>query len=104
MDWPKGLRYEGLRRDCFYVLRVTGFGTILPVVDGKPLKPLWHKLDIGEVGEFAIPWEATHDGRLTVTFQKPHEPGINWRQASRLSEVWLVPAAEANETTSSESQ
>jgi len=104
MDWPKGLRYEGLRRDCFYVLRVTGFGTILPVVDGKPLKPLGHKLDIGEVGEFAIPWEATHDGRLTVTFQKPHEPGINWRQASRLSEVWLVPAAEANETTSSESQ
>lgn len=90
MDWPIGLRYDGLDSDSNYLLRTTGYAQCLPRVNGALLKPTLDGKDIGEFKEFPVPKELLPEGTILLTFDKPHEPGVNWRQASRLSEVWLL--------------
>lgn len=90
MDWPIGLRYDGLDSGSDYLLRTTGYAQCLPRVNGILLKPTLDGKDIGEIKEFSVPKELLPEGTILLTFDKPHEPGVNWRQASRLSEVWLI--------------
>ena len=60
-------------------------------VDGKPVKPLAEGKLMGEFYEFAVPAEALQDGRLELTWEVPKDEGaLNWRQKSRLAEVWLL--------------
>jgi hypothetical protein len=90
MDWPLGLRYEGLDPDASYTLRTTGLKQCLLRVDGDRVEPTLDGQEIGEWKAFPIPAEATEDGKLELTFDVPHEPGVNWRNTSRLTEVWLL--------------
>ena len=91
MDWPAALRYDGLDPKAKYTLRLTGYGAALPLGDGQALTPTLYGKEIGELKEFPVPQSLTADGRLEVTFQTPPgEAGLNWRQQSRASEVWLV--------------
>ncbi|MBI1388146.1 MAG: hypothetical protein GC154_06835 [bacterium] len=90
MDWPLGLRYAGLDPHGKYVLRMTGYKDALPRVDGEPVKPTVYGKEIGEIKEFPVPADALKDGIIEVTFDDPYEPGVNWRQESRLNEVWLI--------------
>lgn len=90
MDWPMGLRYDGLDTDATYVLRTTGLSQCLPRIKGELLKPTLDGKEVGEIKEFPIPKSLYEDGTIIVTFDVPHEPGINWRQMSRLTEVWLI--------------
>ena len=46
--------------------------------------------EIGAIKEFNIPPELYSGGTIVITFDVPHEPGVNWRRVSRLSEVWLL--------------
>ena len=90
MNWPVGLRYEGLDPKARYVLRMTGYGEALVRVDGDRVAPTLYGKGIGELKEFDVPQRCLADGRITVTFDRPSEPGVNWRQQSRLNEVWLL--------------
>ena len=48
-------------------------------------------IDIGEFKEFPVPVELLKDGKLVLTFDPlPDEVHLNWRQQSRVSEVWLL--------------
>lgn len=90
MDWPMGLRYDGLDPEADYVVRTTGYGQCLLRVNGERVIPTIDGKDIGEIKEFPVPRDLYQDGTIILTFDVPHEPGINWRQMSRLSEVWLI--------------
>jgi hypothetical protein len=90
MDWPIGLRYEGLDANADYVVRTTGLSQCLLRVNGERVQPTIDGKEVGEIKEFPVPRELYRDGLIILTFDFPHEPGINWRQASRLSEVWLI--------------
>jgi hypothetical protein len=90
MDWPIGLRYEGLDTDADYVIRTTGLSQCLPRVNGELIKPTTDGKEIGEIKEFPLPKKLYEGGLILLTFDVPHEPGIGWRQMSRLSEVWLI--------------
>ncbi len=90
MDWPLGLRYFGLDPEADYVVRTTGYGDCHLRANGVRVAPTADGREIGDVKEFPLPRRLTRDGILTLTFDVPFEPGINWRQQSRLSEVWLI--------------
>jgi hypothetical protein len=46
---------------------------------------------MGEFKEFAVPASAVKDRRLILTWDIPGDEGhLNWRQRSRLAEVWLL--------------
>lgn len=90
MDWPVGLQYTDLDTSTTYILRTTGFGQCLARVNGERIYPSLDGKGIGEIKEFQIPKTLYKNGIITLTFDIPHEPDINWRRQSRLSEVWLV--------------
>ena len=71
-------------------LRTTGYGQCLLQVNGQPIQPTADGRDVDEIKQFPIPPGLTRDGTILLTFDVPHEPGVNWRRASRLSEVWLI--------------
>ena len=90
MDWPLGLRYEGLEPTATYVARTTGYGQCLLRVDGVRVEPTLDGKDVGEVKEFPVPKELYRDRSIVLTFDVPSEPHLNWRLQSRLTEVWLI--------------
>jgi hypothetical protein len=90
MDWPEGLRYLGLDPNADYVFKTTGVSSCLPRANGIRLIPTIDGREVGDVKEFPVPRQAYREGHLTITFDVPFEPGINWRQMSRLSEAWLI--------------
>jgi hypothetical protein len=90
MDWPKGLRYYGLDPKADYVVRTTGNGMCLLRVNGERLLPTADGKKLGDVKEFPVPRRLYREGTVLLTFDVPFEPGVGWREASRLSEVWLI--------------
>ena len=89
--WPRRMVYEGLAPGASYVVRTQGYGQNLLRADGKALKPLVEGKLMGEFYEFTVPAEALEDGRLELTWEVPKDEGaLNWRQKSRLAEVWLL--------------
>lgn len=90
MDWPLGLRYEGLDPAAKYLVRTTGYGECLLRIDGERVAATRDGKDIGEFKEFPVPQHLLADGMLLFTFDVPHEPHLNWRQQSRLTELWLL--------------
>jgi len=90
MDWPLGLRYEGLDPDAGYVVRTTGYRDCLLRANGIRLQPILDHKEIGEFKEFLVPHTLYREGILLLTFDVPHEPDLNWRVQSRLTEVWLL--------------
>ena len=90
MEWPLALRYEGLDPDATYVLRMTGYGDAFPRMGGQRVEPTLYGKGIGEFKEFPVPPEAVEDGILIVTWDKPDEDHLNWREQSRISEAWLT--------------
>jgi hypothetical protein len=90
MDWPIGLRYDGLDPTARYAVRTSGFGECLLRIDGERVPPTIDGKEIGEFKEFPVPQHLLADGTLVLTFDVPHEPHLNWRQQSRLTELWLL--------------
>jgi hypothetical protein len=90
MDWPIGLRYDGVEPTARYVVRTTGCGQCLLRVNGVRVVPTRDGQKIGEIKEFPVPPKLYANGTIVLTFDRPHEPGINWRYTSRLCEVWLL--------------
>lgn len=92
MDWPLGLAYHNLAPDAKYRVRITGYGQAKVRANGQLLTPTRDaKHEIGEFKEFPVPSEMVKDGKLKLTFDPlPEEAHLNWRQQSRVSEVWLL--------------
>ena len=85
--WPKKLSYEGIDPTARYTVKIGGQGKSLLSIDGKPVNG--QKKD--DFFEFEVPAEALTDGRLELTWEIPKdEAHLNWRQRSRLAEVWLL--------------
>jgi hypothetical protein len=85
--WPERITYEALEPAARYVLRTSGYGKHLPSANGVRLQ----QTSSGERNEFVIPAELYRERKLEITFTIPGDEGhLNWRQHSRLAEVWLV--------------
>lgn len=84
------LEYEDLDPNARYIIRVAGFGDALIRVDGQRLQPLVYDKELEGFKEFIVPRHAVGDGRLRVTFDRPEESHLNWRNYSRVSDVWLI--------------
>lgn len=89
--WPARMVYEGLDPQATYFVRTGGYGQSLLSIDGQRATPTIDGKQMGEFKEFPVPPEALKDGRLVLTWTIPtDESHLNWRQHSRLAEVWLL--------------
>lgn len=87
------LDYSNLDPTAHYIIRVVGFGEALLRVDGKRLSPIKYNREADTVKEWIVPMTDTQDGRISVTFDEPEESQLNWRQNSRISDIWLLKEA-----------
>lgn len=91
MEWPLGVSYIGLDPDAEYFVRLTGYNQSLLRIDGERVTPRLDGRGLGEFKEFDVPSPALADGQLMLTWDAPTDEGhLNWRQQSRLTEVWLI--------------
>jgi len=90
LDWPLGLAYDRLDPAASYRVRMTGYGEVRLRLNGEPATPTLYGKAIGEFKEFPVPAPLLKDGKLRLTFDPLDEGHLNWRQQSRVSEVWLL--------------
>lgn len=90
-QWPHKMVYEGLDPKFEYTVRTTGYGQALLKINGKRVQPVKDGKQIGEFKEFTVPPSELTNGRIVLTWDKAgDEAHLNWRNRSRLSEVWLL--------------
>lgn len=90
-QWPREMVYEGLDPKFEYTVRTTGYGQALLKINGKRVQPAKDGKQIGEIKEFPVPPSELTNGSIVLTWDKAgDEAHLNWRQRSRLSEVWLL--------------
>ncbi len=91
MNYPEAVVYEGLDPDAAYVVRCSGYGKFLLRIDGAFVGNPEDHVEMGEVRDFPVPAEHLQDRKLVLTWDPPTDEGhLNWRQHSRLAEVWLL--------------
>lgn len=89
--WPRAVVYDGLDAKATYVIRTGGYGQSLLKVNGTRVTPTVKGKEMGEFMEFPVPAAALKEGKITLTWDLPTDEGhLNWRQKSRLAEVWLL--------------
>ena len=90
--WPAAMVYEGLDPNKSYVVRCSGAGQALLRMDGERVEASSTRNEFGtQIKEFPVAPNYVKDRKLVLTFDRPvNEGGLNWRQRSRLAEVWLI--------------
>jgi hypothetical protein len=89
--FPKEMAYEGLDPNAKYVVRTTGAGQCNLRINGERVTPVIDGMKMGEFKEFPVDPKLLKTGRIVLTFDKATgEESLNWRDKSRLSEVWLL--------------
>jgi hypothetical protein len=89
--WPAAMVYEGVDPDAAYVVRSSGYGQARLRVNGERVAPGIEGKEIGEISEFPVPAVSVKTRRIVLTWDPPAgEEKLNWRQRSRLAEVWLI--------------
>jgi hypothetical protein len=88
-NYPK-LVYEDLDPKGHYTIRIAGYGEALLRIDGERVDPTVYNKGLEEFKEFAVPVKDVCDGKIEVTFDEPEESKINWRQKSKVCDVWLL--------------
>ena len=89
--WPVAVIYEGLAENGTYVVQSSGYGQALLRMNGELVKPTRDGREMGERKEFPVDPKILKSGKLILTWDRPKDEGhLNWRQKSRLAEVWLV--------------
>jgi hypothetical protein len=86
------LQYTELDPNSDYLIRVAGFGEALPRANGERLTPTKYEKGFEQCKEFPLSKELIKDGKLKITFDKPDEEHLNWRQQSRVTDVWVLKA------------
>jgi hypothetical protein len=90
------LRYNDLRHDTGYRLRITYAGEdyVLPMEltanEGTILQPMRRRLSNPEQLEYDLPRPLTQDGTLTLSWKRPTGAGGGGR-GGQVAEVWLIP-------------
>ncbi|MCX8065894.1 MAG: hypothetical protein N3G21_12105 [Candidatus Hydrogenedentes bacterium] len=84
--------YQGLNPDKAYRVSFTGYGIPQIFVDGEKVSKEDEKiLELGEVRSYAIPQEAVEDREIVLKWRlHPSDFRKNWRQRSRICEIWLI--------------
>ncbi|MBS0030013.1 hypothetical protein ACTJJ0_21240 [Chitinophaga sp. 22321] len=90
LRWPSAMRYDHLDTTARYMVRVTGYGESLLRANGVRLTPGVYNKEVGGIKEFAVPSSLTGTGTLLLTWDAIDEEHLNWRQHSRVTEVWLI--------------
>jgi hypothetical protein len=89
--WPASVVYEALDPQASYRVRSSGYGQALLRMNGERVQPTVDGKEMGELKEFPVPAKYVKDGKLVLTWDRPtNEADLNWRQKSRLAEVWLI--------------
>jgi hypothetical protein len=89
--WPVAIVYEALDPDAKYVVRSSGYGQSLLRIEGELIHPTLNGRKMGEFKEFPVPDKYVRKRRITLTWDLPTDEGnLNWRDTSRLAEVWLL--------------
>lgn len=84
------LEYHDLDPNGHYTIRIAGYGDALLRVDGVRIEPTIYNKGFEEFKEFEITHKYVADGELKVTFDQPEESKLNWRQQSRVTDVWVL--------------
>jgi hypothetical protein len=84
------LEYNELDSNSDYLIRVAGYGEALLRANGERLKPTKYEKGFEQFKEFPLPKDLIKDGKLKITFDKPDEEHLNWRQQSRVTDVWVI--------------
>jgi hypothetical protein len=88
-NFPR-LEYTDLDPDGRYMIRISGYGDALLRVDGERIKPFVYNKGFEEFKEFLINRKYVSDGKLEVSFDQPEESHLNWRQQSKVCDIWLL--------------
>ena len=89
--WPIAVVYEGLDPNATYLVRSTGYGQALLRINGERVPPTVYGKKMGEYKEFPVAPQYLKNRKLILTWDKPNdEDHLNWRDRSRLAEVWLL--------------
>ncbi|MDP4130848.1 MAG: hypothetical protein Q8939_11865 [Bacteroidota bacterium] len=92
MRWPLAMEYNGLDSTgkYHYTVRITGKGESHVKANGQRLVPTLYGKEIGDIKEFPVPADLISHGKLVLTWDDINEDNLNWRQQSRVAEVWLI--------------
>lgn len=88
-NFPK-LEYTDLDPNARYLIRIAGYGDALLRIDGERIVPILYNKELETFKEFLIDPRFTRDGSITVTFDEPEESHLNWRQQSKICDIWLL--------------
>lgn len=93
--WPLAMVYEALDPSARYVVRTGGYGQSNLRINGERVQPVVDGKQMGEFKEFPVAPKFLKDRKLVLTWDRPtDERELNWRQRSRLAEVWLLKKGE----------
>ncbi len=84
------LEYDELDPDADYLIRVSGYGEALLRANGQRLKPTKYEKGYEQFKEFPLSKDLITNGKLKITFDKPAEDHLNWREQSRVTDMWLL--------------
>lgn len=84
------LEYEDLDPEGKYMIRISGEGDALLRINGERIRPHLYEKGLGEFKEFHVGRKYLSTGKITVTFDEPEESHLNWRQLSKVSDIWLL--------------
>jgi hypothetical protein len=88
-NFPR-LEYADLDPNGRYIIRIAGYGEALVRADGERLEPTVYNKGLEEFKEFLVNRKYVSDGKLVITFDQPEESKLNWRQQSKVCDVWLL--------------
>ena len=91
MNYHVAVVFVGLEPSGTYTIRTSGYGKFLLRIDGQAVGDADDRVEIGETRDFRVPNDHLADRKLVLTWDQPEDEGeLNWRQKSRLAEVWLI--------------
>ena len=90
LRWPSAIEYNTLDNISSYTIRVAGYGECLLKINGKRVDHTLYGKGFGELKEFPVPKELIKNGKISLTFDEINEDHLNWRQQSRINEIWLI--------------
>jgi hypothetical protein len=89
--WPVAMVYAPVDPNGVYIVRSSGYGRAVLRINGELVNPTLDGRQMGEFKEFPVASKFLTAGKLVLTWERPDgEESLNWRQRSRLAEVWLL--------------
>jgi hypothetical protein len=88
-NFPK-LEYNDLDPTAIYMVRISGYGEALLRVDGERIAPSRYNKGMEQFKEFQLSPKYVSDGKITVSFDEPEESTLNWREYSKVFDIWLL--------------